>query len=126
MTLFCEASGAGPQAQEAVAWVLRNRRDSGRWGHTLAEVCLHRMQFSEWNADPADNRNLLRAAACPEGDPTMVGCKQVLESVLASDGPDPTHGALFYFDHSIPPPAWAQGLPPLLVLGPFSFFRDVR
>ena len=125
ITVYCEASGESAQAQLGVAWSFVNRLATGRYGASVAEICLRRMQYSEWNADAGDNANLLRAARCSEDDPVLVACAQALGGALTGEAPDPTGGATHYHDTSISPPAWALRATKTCQIGRLVFYKDV-
>lgn len=126
MTIFCEASSASQAERDAIAHVMLNRlKNPARFGKTLAAVCLKFRQFSEWNGDPADNANLLRAAEVADDDPVMFGCATAI--TYAFNGwPDPTKGATHYHDQSIAPPAWTNGAVCTLVTDKFRFYAGVK
>lgn len=124
-TIACEASSASEFERGCVAAAMVNRVKSGRFGKSLAAVCLKRFQFSEWNDDAADNANLERVALLPNGDPVIASCTVALASAM-SDWPDPTHGATHYHDKSISPPAWTVGAHLTLETDKFCFYANVK
>ena len=126
MTIYCEASGEDHTTKLGVAWSIVNRLRSARFGDTIAEVCLKRMQFSEWNADQTDNINLLRAARCSDNDSVMTDCGVAFDQAIFASVPDPTHGATHYHDTSIAPPSWTVGAIRTVQLGKLIFYRGVR
>jgi N-acetylmuramoyl-L-alanine amidase len=121
-TLFGEARGEPEEGQRAIAHVLLNRLRDGRWGKTLATVCLARLQFSCWNAsDP--NREII--AAISDDDPIVQRLRGVLQS--AKTEPDPTNGATHYFATSmIKPPKWSIGATFCGQSGRHRFYKDVK
>ena len=124
ITICCEAADQPPASRRDIASVLANRLRDGRWGKTLAAVCLKRMQFSEWNADPIDNRNLERVAALPDGDLVLADCADAVKDAIDGSLVDGTGGALYYHDNSIAPPTWTQGMNFLGQRGRFLFYTD--
>lgn len=120
-TLFGEARGEPVEGQRAVAHVLLNRVKEGRWGRTLATVCLARAQFSCWNAsDP--NREQIAAVA--EDDPVLQTLRAVLND--ARNEPDPTNGASHYFAVSMNrPPRWSESAKFCGRIGGHLFYKDV-
>jgi spore germination cell wall hydrolase CwlJ-like protein len=128
MTIYCEASNQGDAPRLGVAFSFVNRLadPSKRYGVTVAEVCLRRYQYSEWNADLVDNANLLRAARVDEADPTLQACERDLKSALEGTVPDPTSGATHYHDTSIAPPSWTQGATRTCQLGRLVFYKGVK
>jgi len=131
MTAYCEASSASPDERRFVIRTFFNRLALGkpaRYGSTVAGVCVKRYQYSEWNADVADNANLERGAEAPEDDPVLQDCAAAYDEVagdVAAGAPDPTGGATHYFDHSIKPPYWAAQATITLTTDNFTFLKDV-
>lgn len=123
-TLAQEARGEPPAGQIAVAWTLRNRLATGRWGKSLASVCLWRAQFSGWYV-PTDP-NFAYACNLADDDPTLLKMQQVLASLLAADADtDPTNGAISYYAASLSPaPYWASSMYPRGQFGHQLFFAD--
>ena len=120
MTVYMEASGAGPAGIQAVAYVLTNRWRSGKFGGTLAAVCLKPLQFSCWNTSDS---NRLRMALATDDDPILLACGQALADAINHTVPDPTDGAMYYFDDSIPTPHWADAMNLTCKIGHLSFYR---
>jgi spore germination cell wall hydrolase CwlJ-like protein len=125
-TIYCEASGESRQAKLGVAYSEISRWKTGRFGETIAVVCLKRKQYSEWNGDVVNNNNLLRAARCSDTDPSWLECLDVFHAAMAGSEPDPTHGATHYHDTSIDPPDWTIGAIRTAQLGKLIFYRGVR
>jgi spore germination cell wall hydrolase CwlJ-like protein len=124
LTIFCEASSATQDERKAVAATIVNRLHDGRFGTTIAGVCLKRFQFSEWNGDAANNANLERGANTPDSDPVMQQCVAAITGAL-SGAPDPTHGATHYHDKSIPRPGWASAATVAMETPKFIFYKNV-
>ena len=100
-TLFMETSGELPAGRVAVAHVLVNRLKNGKFGRTLAEICLRYRQFSGWNdKDP----NGIRFAVAP--DELLEPFEQILSNALSGKSADPTSGALFYYNPRVANPNW--------------------
>lgn len=100
-TILGEARGEGLDGMEAVAQVIRNRTNSGRFPSDPAAVALQPSQFSVWNTgagggktDYNKNSDLYRKA------------EQAVERVFSGQVPDRTNGALFYHTPSVSP-NWA-------------------
>jgi N-acetylmuramoyl-L-alanine amidase len=108
ITTYCEASNASPEERRCIVHSMFNRKADGRFGKTIAAVCLKRFQFSEFNDDQGDNANLMRAANAPDNDPVFLDCLEAFDEV-ADGSPDPSGGATHYHDKSIKPPYWATG-----------------
>lgn len=131
-TLCQEVRGEPPEGQNAVAYVLKNRIASGRWGSSLASVCLWPWQFSGWNG-PQDP-NFKYACELRDDDPALVKMRGVMQSALDSPA-DPTNGATHYVNLAIvKKPAWidgdpAKGIPAASFCGKFgkqSFYKGVK
>jgi spore germination cell wall hydrolase CwlJ-like protein len=120
-TLWQECRGESPEGRQAVAHVLWNRVRSGRWGKTLASVCLWRMQFSGWlPSDP----NFEASCALADDDPVLLEMIGIIRA--AATEPDPTNGATHYYALSMKvPPAWAAGATLCGIFGHQRFFKDV-
>lgn len=125
LTCFCEASNATADERRSVVHTFFNRARSGRYPKTVAGVCLQRYQFSEWNDDQADNRNLERGALTPDADPIMQDCLAAYDGV-ASGQPDQTTGATHYHDKSIDPPEWTVGATMCWETPKFFFYKNVK
>lgn len=123
-TLCQEVRGEPLEAQQAVAYVLKNRLASRRWGNSLASVCLWPYQFSGWRSqDP----NFAYACSLPDDDATLSHMRSVLQTALDSKT-DPTGGAMFYYNPSIvvQPPAWAKDAELVGKIGHQNFYRGVK
>lgn len=122
-TLYGEARGEIEDGQRAVAHVLQNRLKDGRWGNTLATVCLWPFQFSCWG--PRDP-NLKLMAALPDDDP-MLNKLAGFVRAAQTEPSDPTKGSTHYFSTSmILPPDWATGAEFVVQIGNHKFYRGVR
>lgn len=122
-TLCQEARGEPLTGQQAVACVIKNRLRDGRWGKSLASVCLWPHQFSGWASfkDP----NFAYACDLPDDDPTLSHMMSVMQ--VAMDSPtDFTKGATHYFALSIAAPAWVLGATQIGKFGNQMFYRDVK
>lgn len=126
LTVYCEASGEPPAARRAVMHSIFNRQRTGavRYGATIAAVCLKRAQYSEWDGDTIDNRNLERAACAAASDPAMVDCAAAYDEV-AGGAPDPTGGATHFYADSIRAPYWTTSATACGKIGRILFWKDV-
>jgi spore germination cell wall hydrolase CwlJ-like protein len=111
----------------AVAWVLWNRLQAGKWGKTMTDVVTERLQFSSMTAlgdpetvvwpnshqSPGDLAAWQYALSCPA---LVIGSGQ---------SQDPTSGACFYFAESISKPAWAESMLLTVTIGGQEFYRSV-
>lgn len=127
-TLGMEARGEPVAGQQAVAHVMWNRARDGRWGKTLAEVCLwnahvpnggQTFQFSGWRSqDP----NFAWACRVADNDPSLVALTNIL--IAAETAPDLTGGALFYYNPRLASPYWAPTMRKLGTFGNQVFLTD--
>ncbi len=122
-TLAQEVRGESPEGQAAVAHVLKNRLASGRWGKSLASVCLWRGQFSGWYM-PRDP-NFAYACNLSDTDPVAMKMALVMEAALAA-ADDPTDGATHYANLSVVNPSWIVGATRCGKFGHHTFFKDVK
>lgn len=104
-TIWQEARGEPEEGQKAVAHVIVNRLKDGRWGHSLASVCMWRKQFSGWNDD---DPNRIAAVTLPDDNPALIRFRAFIDEALNGE-PDPTFGATHYFNPKIVNPPWATG-----------------
>lgn len=119
-TLWGECRGEPHEGQVAVAAVLLNRLKSGKWGKSLASVCLAKIQFSCWNASDPQRERMAALA-----DEELTGLKAALAEAMA--GKDPTKGATHYFATSmIVPPKWSIGATFCGQIGRHKFYREVK
>lgn len=122
-TLWGEARGEPFSGQVAVAWVIKNRLNTGRWGNTFDQVCMFPKQFSCWNeGDP--NRG--KAMTVNANDPTFLRAKGITALVAWGDLPDPTQGATHYFTRFIPEPSWAKDMVTTNVIANHRFLREAN
>ena len=121
-TVYMEASGEPSLGRQAVAHVLVNRVADGRWGSSLASVCLARAQFSCWDErDP----NRMRLARLADTDAILLECLAFVDAAVAGE-PDPTGGATFYYADTMPnPPSWASQGTFTAQIGHHRFYKDV-
>lgn len=118
-TVYGESRGETSEGRLAVAHVIRNRLKTGRWGTTVAAVCLAPSQFSCWLSSDPNRRKMLELA---EDDFALMYCA---ESWLASEHlPDPSLGATFY--QVVGTGArWSIGQTPLVVIGKQEFYGGI-
>lgn len=122
-TVWGEARGEPWPGKIAVAWVIKNRADTGYRGTTPDEVCKWRLQFSCRNEnDP--NAKLLEEVD-PATNDRARDCVAATALVLAGLVPDPTGGARHYHADYVKP-NWAEGQKPSLVVGHHLFYVGVK
>lgn len=124
-TLAQEVRGEPLEGQQAVAYVLKNRLASGRWGHSLASVCLWRGQFSGWYV-PSDP-NFAYACSLADDDATLDHMRSVMQAALDSTT-DPTEGAMWYANLAslVQPPAWVSEATETVKIGHHTFYKGVK
>lgn len=120
-TIYGEARGEGPAGMSAVAHVLLNRVKDGRWGSTLALVCMAPWQFSCWDASDPNRKVLLGLA---DDDQTLGYCVAALNAAEEGEA-DPTKGATHYYAASIVPPSWAATGTLTAKIGRHLFYKNV-
>ncbi len=122
-TVYGEARGELPLGRLAVAWVIRNRWESGKWfgRGTVTDVCLRSFQFSAWNEnDP----NRAKLEALSPDHPVYQLCLYAALGAMRGLEEDPTGGATHYFATRTTRPAWAKGKHGRII-GGHSFFTDI-
>lgn len=120
-TMWAECRGEPREGQSAVAHVLLNRLRDGRWGKTLATVCVAPLQFSCWNASDSQR---LRMVALEDDAPELLQMFSILRNAERVDK-DPVRGAMFYYsDSMIVPPKWSIGMHFVVKINHHSFYRE--
>lgn len=130
-TMVMEARGEPLPGQEAIVWVLRHRLATGRWGKSLASVCLWHAQFSGWwcprGAVPFHDPNFAYACGLQDDDPMVTKMLAILDGVLAADmASDPIQGATHYYATSISEPSWVAGAIFTVQIGRHRFYKGVK
>lgn len=120
-TVWMEARGEPTEAQIAVAWVIVNRLNAGKWGSTLCAVVLEPMQFSSWNTNDTNRESM---AHLSELDPDVDRMAAYVQGALDGSIPDPSGGATFYFNSSICKPSWASKFINLGNVGSQTFMKE--
>jgi spore germination cell wall hydrolase CwlJ-like protein len=120
-TIAFEASGEPVMAKIAVAYVILNRKKSGRWGDNIKAVVTHPGQFEPWATKRREIEEL-----SPD-DPRYQSAAIIADAVLSGQTPDPTSGATYFLnptivrerrDGELPPWARGEGLP----IGSHTFY----
>ena len=120
-TVLGEAASEGDDGQAAVAAVIMNRLNSGKFGKSVPEVILARNQFEPWNTPQGRSRMYGYAS---DSEPYQRASAAV-DHALA--GNDPTRGATHFFapvaqaQLGRSEPKWAQGQEPT-VIGRHNFY----
>lgn len=123
-TIWGEARGESQLGKVAVGWVIRNRRDSGKWfgQGTLTNICLRPWQFSCWNENDPNSQKALDVEL---DDPLLQKCLHAALTALHGMESDPTSGATHYYVAGTPEPDWAKGKTPTCTIGVHRFFADI-
>lgn len=93
-TVYGEAANQGPAGWAAVASVIDNRSNDGRWSSDPAAVATQPGQFSTWNTGAGGNS--LARNVSPD-NPTYQQIYQTVQGVFDGSVPDPTAGAVYYY-----------------------------
>lgn len=109
-TIAFEASGEPPMAKIAVAYVILNRKKSGRWGDNIKAVVTQPGQFEPWETKRTE------IEALSPDDPRYKSAAVIADAVLSGQTPDPTAGATHFLNPTIVRerrggelPLWAHG-----------------
>lgn len=137
ITIFGEARGEPIEGQIAVACVIRNRVQIGRWGASYAKVCLAPWQFSCWRPEGgrenyetvvAAAEMLARSTTLPD-DTLLRQCAWVSQGVIGHWILDTVTDATHYVTTALyetSPPKWAANQQPVCRVGSHVFFAGVR
>lgn len=123
-TLWAEARGEGTEGIRAVAHAILNRFTAGKWysGKTVSEACLFPAQFSCWNDNDPNRRELARLA---DDDSALLACRGMVERVCAGDD-DSTFGSTHYYAASMKvAPRWASSGQLKVQIGAHKFYTGV-
>lgn len=103
-TIWAEARGESEEGQRAVAYVIMNRKRSGKWGSSLASVCTWPKQFSCHNDNDPNRIKLFSLAEDDSALARFVGFMRDARML----GMDTTGGAMHYYSASMSAsPSWA-------------------
>jgi spore germination cell wall hydrolase CwlJ-like protein len=109
-TIAFEASGEPAMAKIAVAYVVLNRKKSGKWGDNIKAVVTQPGQFEPWTTRRREIEGL-----SPD-DPSYQSAAIIADAVLSGQTPDPTGGATHFLNPTIVRerrggalPSWARG-----------------
>lgn len=105
-TVLGEARGEGLDGMAAVAQVIQNRANSGKYPSDPAEVALQPYQFSTWLPVGSGGNNPQQFS--PNSNAYQQAA-QVVDSVFSGQVPDRTNGALFYHTPQVSP-NWANSV----------------
>jgi spore germination cell wall hydrolase CwlJ-like protein len=121
-TVYGEAGNQPDEGKAAVAAVVKNRVDSGRYGDSIPAIVLARNQFEPWQRPDARSKMLSLA---PD-DPHYQSIGSIVDGIFSGQSQDPTNGATHFFAPQAqaalgrPAPAWAKD--PTAQIGGHVFF----
>lgn len=109
-TIAFEASGETAVGKVAVAYVVLNRKKSGRWGDNIKAVVTSPGQFEPWMTRRTEIERL------SPNDPRYQSAAIIADAVLSGQTADPTGGATHFLNPVIVQerrggslPSWASG-----------------
>ena len=108
-TIAFEASGETEMGKIAVAYVVLNRKKSGKWGDNIKAVVTSPHQFEPWMT-----RRKAMEALSPH-DPRYKRAAKIADAVLSGQTADPTAGATHFLNPIVQArrggslPSWARG-----------------
>jgi len=109
-TIVFEGSGETEIGKVAIAYVVVNRKTSGRWGDSIEDVVTSPWQFEPWMTRRKAMKKL------NTNDPRYRDAARIADAVLMGAVPDPTAGATHFLNPVIVRkrrggtlPAWASG-----------------
>ncbi|WP_157182295.1 cell wall hydrolase [Methylobacterium sp. WSM2598] len=125
-TLYGEARGEPLKGIQAVANVIINRVNSGRYPNTISKVCLQRRQFSCWNIDDPNYKLISKLKF---GDNSQFDeIYKVAQSAVMGELPNIIGDALHYHATSITP-SWIKNSPrasEVATIGNHRFWSNIR
>lgn len=130
--VFGEARGEGPLGQLGVAWTVRSRAErvlQGIGEPEFGDGTLEGAAFARWQYSCTNPSGIEAAIMAVQSlnslDPTWRRCLARADQVI-SGVPDPTGGALWYYDVSMGwPRAWGPPQSPDYTVGRLRFFRHL-
>ncbi len=122
-TAWGEARGDGRWGMQAVINVVMNRVNAGKWwGRTVEEVVLKPWQFSCWNENDPNRRQVLDIT---EDDAQFKQAVALAKLALNDNLPDTTDGATHYYAAYTKEPAWASSGQQTVQIGNHIFYKGV-
>lgn len=131
LTLWGESRGESTTGRLAVASVLQNRLQSGRWGHTYESVCCAPKQFSCWNLEDPNLPTLKTMiaqieAGTPPDDAVLRECYWIASGLIMQAIRPQVGQATHYFAATMKqPPSWAKSGEFVKQVGAHLFFDKV-
>ena len=125
LAIWREARGEPIEGKRGVAFVIANRvRKPGWWGKDWKSVILKPWQFSSFNSNDPNSSKW----PTDDSDPTFNDCLTAAYEAHDGLGADPTSGAFYYHDTSIPfPKAWGEEsqYENTLTVGRLKFYKPI-
>lgn len=131
MTIWAEARAEAIEGQVAVGCVIRNRLLlPKRFSDTWKGVCYAPWQFSCWVPQGGESNYQMLMARCEAGlkgeKPWPAQALWVAEGVIRGALFDRVDGATHYYASWLkPPPKWARGVEPVVIIGSHRFYKNV-
>jgi spore germination cell wall hydrolase CwlJ-like protein len=123
-TIWQEARGEPYQGKLAVAEVIRNRmRFKYSSDGTVAGTVARSYQFSGWNDDPGDNKQLVQSLKLDDDDPVVQECMTAWHDANMN-GTNVAKGATLYANLNISKPGWAKASMKVAEIGNHTFFVE--
>ncbi len=122
-TVKAEAGGEGHDGMRAVAHVIKNRFESGKWyaGKTMAGTCGMSFQFSCWNTDDKARVQIFNG---PIDDPVLEEARVIVRSLDVDE--DLTQESTHYYSTKMPQaPNWVEGATFTVQIGAHRFYKGV-
>jgi spore germination cell wall hydrolase CwlJ-like protein len=121
-TVYWEARGESFIGKIAVAHVIQNRVNDGRFGESHAGVILKPKQFSCFNSK--EGRRRMRNPLKYNNFSSWKDSFEAVRLVLEEKVEDPTDGALWYYNPDLASPSWANKLKITKKIGHHIFLKE--
>lgn len=124
-TILGEAEGESWPGKLAVANVIMNRLEDGRFGKNLARVIKKPYQFSCWNRG-SPRLKVMEYPLKYTDKYTWLECQVAAKLVLDRDISDETKGSVYYVHKRISkdPPYWLRQKEIIIGIGNHVFYRE--
>ena len=122
LVVWREAKNQSYEAMIAVAWSIMNRVTRNDWeGHDCPSVILKHYQYSSFNWNDPNSQQFPKDYS----DSAWTKCLSAAHRVFYKIYPDPTNGAVNYYDKSLDsnPPKWAKDMIHTVDIGAFHFYK---
>jgi len=120
-TIWAEGRGEPVTGKIAIAYVIENRVNDGRFGKNHTEVILARKQFSCFNTKKSVSK--MRNPLKYDSFKVWKDCSEAVRLVMEEKVEDPTSGATHYHGADIEP-SWAKGMKFTKQIGNHKFYRE--